>query len=171
MNYLSLGIILKTRGLKGEVKVKSSTNFASQRYKNGNKVLLLNEKTNEVKEVHVASYNFNQGFDYVSFEELKDINLITPFIGYRIVINKEEQPPLKKGMYYYSDLIDCDVISQDNTKIGKVSKVEEYSANQTLRIKLTTGKDLLLPFVKAFIKKVDIENKMIYVELIEGMIE
>ena len=73
-------------------------------------------------------------------------------------------------MYYFSDLINCDVISQNNINIGKVIKVEEYSANQTLRIKLENGKDLLLPFVKAFIKKVDIENKAIYVELIEGMI-
>ena len=38
MEYLSLGLILKTRGLKGEVKVKSSTDFASSRYKRKNKV-------------------------------------------------------------------------------------------------------------------------------------
>ena len=170
MEYLSLGLILKTRGLKGEVKVKSSTDFASTRYKRKNKVYLYKEATGDMKEVHVASYSFNQGFDYVSFEELKDINLVLPYIGYEIVVIKEEQPSLKKDTYYYGDLIGCEVYDQNDTLIGKVTKIEDYSANQTLRIKLNNGKDLLLPFMKAFIKKVDIENKKINCELIEGMI-
>ena len=167
MNLLTLGIILKTRGLK----VKSFTNFAPQRYKKKNKVYLYNEKTSDLKEVHVASYSFNQGFDYVSFVELNDINLVLPYIGYQIVVKKEEQPPLKKDNYYFSDLIDCEVVDQNQKMIGKVTKVEEYSANETLRIKLNNGKDLLLPFVKAFIKNVNIEEKRIDVVLIDGMVE
>lgn len=170
MEYLSLGLILKTRGLKGEVKVKSSTSFASLRYKKKNKVYLINEKTEDILEVHVNSYSFHQGFDYVSFIELNDINLVLPYIGYQIVVKKEEQPKLKKDTYFYGDLVGCKVIDQNNNEIGDVIKVEEYSANQTLRIKLANGKDLLLPFMKAFIKNVDIENKIIHCELIEGMI-
>lgn len=169
MNYLTLGTILKTKGLKGEVKVKSSTDFASSRYKKKNKVYLYNENTNDLIEVHVSTYSNNQGFDYVSFEELKDINLITPYIGYQIVVKKEEQPPLRKDSYYFSDLINCQVIDQSHEIIGTVYKIEQFSSNETLRIKLTNGKDLLLPFVKAFIKNVDIEHKVINVELIEGM--
>ena len=64
----------------------------------------------------------------------------------------------------------CEVYDQNNSLIGKVTKVEDFSANQTLRIRLENGKDLLLPFMKAFIKRVDIENKTINCELIEGMI-
>ena len=171
MKYLQLGIILKTKGLKGEVKVKSTTDFANVRYKKKNKVYLYNEKTKDLKEVHVASYNFNQGFDYVSFEEFLDIDQITPFIGYQIVVDKDEQPALKKDNYYFADLIDSEVFDKERGLIGKVTKVEEFSANETLRIKLASGKDLLLPFVKAFIIKVDVANKRIDVELIEGMIE
>jgi len=170
MEYLSLGLILKTRGLKGEVKVKSSTDFASSRYKRKNKVYLYKESSSDLKEVHVASYSFNQGFDYVSFEELKDINLVLPYIGYEIVVKKEEQPKLKKDTYYYGDLVGCNVYDQNNNFIGKVTKVEDFSANQTLRIRLENGKDLLLPFMKAFIKKVDIDNETIEITPIKGML-
>lgn len=171
MNYLSLGVILKTRGLKGEVKVKSSTDFASERYKKNHKVYLLDPKTQEAKEVHIKSYSNQMGFDYVSFVELPDINLITPYIGHQIVVIKEEQKPLDKDNYYFSDLINCDVFDQNDQKIGEVTKIEEYASYHTLRIKLLSGKDLLLPFVKAFIKVVDIENKKIKATIIEGMIE
>lgn len=170
MKYLTLGYILKTRGLKGEVKVKSTTDFASTRYKKNNKVYLYNEKTSDLVEVHVKSYNASLGFDYVSFVEFPDINLITPYISYQIVVIKEEQPPLGKDSYYFDDLIGCEVICQTGEVIGRVIKIEQYSANETLRIRLNNQKDLLLPFVKAFIKNVDIENKKIDVELIEGMI-
>jgi 16S rRNA processing protein RimM len=170
MEYLALGLILKTRGLKGEVKVKSSTDFASLRYKKKNKVYLYNEETGDLKEVHIFSYQSIQGFDYVSFEELRDINLVLPYIHYQIVVKKEEQPKLKKDTYYFSELIGCKVIDQNTNFIGEVIKIEEYSANQTLRIRLENGKDLLLPFMKAFIKKVDIENKEVHCHLIEGML-
>lgn len=170
MEYLALGLILKTRGLKGEVKVKSSTDFASLRYKKKNKVYLYNEETGDLKEVHIFSYQSIQGFDYVSFEELRDINLVLPYIHYQIVVKKEEQPKLKKDTYYFSELIGCKVIDQNSNVIGEVIKIEEYSANQTLRIRLENGKDLLLPFMKAFIKKVDIENKEVHCHLIEGML-
>ena len=83
---------------------------------------------------------------------------------------KEEQPKLKKDTYYFSELIGCKVIDQNSNVIGEVIKIEEYSANQTLRIRLENGKDLLLPFMKAFIKKVDIENKEVHCHLIEGML-
>lgn len=171
MNYLSLGVILKTRGLKGEVKVKSSTDFASERYKKNHKVYLLDSKTQEAKEVHIKSYSNQMGFDYVSFVELPDINLITPYIGRQIVVIKEEQKPLGKDNYYFSDLIGCEVFDQEDQKIGEVIKIEEYASYHTLRIKLLSGKDLLLPFVKAFIKDVDIRNKIIKASIIEGMIE
>ena len=170
MEYLALGLILKTRGLKGEVKVKSSTDFASLRYKKKNKVYLYNEETGDLKEVHIFSYQSIQGFDYVSFEELRDINLVLHYIHYQILLKKEEQPKLKKDTYYFSELIGCKVIDQNTNFIGEVIKIEEYSANQTLRIRLENGKDLLLPFMKAFINKVDIENKEVHCHLIEGML-
>lgn len=168
---LSLGIILKTRGLKGEVKVKSFTDFASIRYKKGNKVYLYNERNNDLIEVHVSHYSFIQGFDYVIFKEYPTIEQITPFLNYEIVVKKDEQPKLSDDSYYFSDLISLNVINQNNENIGKVIKIEQFSANETLRIRLNNSKDLLLPFMKAFIKKVDLENKAIYVNLIEGMIE
>ena len=135
-----------------------------------NKVYLYNEDTKDVKEVHVFSYASIQGFDYVSFDELRDINLVLPYINYQIVVKKDELPKLEKDTYYFYELIGCKVIDQNLNEIGEIIKIEEYSANKTLRIKLQNNQDLLLPFMKNFIKKVDIENKVVNVFLIEGMI-
>ena len=68
MKLLTLGRIIKTKGLDGTFKVNSSTDFAEERYEKGNKVLIKDERTNNIKEVTVRRYYFDQVFDYVSFE-------------------------------------------------------------------------------------------------------
>lgn len=169
MQFLSLGVILKTRGLKGEVKVKSTTDFASIRYKKNSKVYLYDENTEQFVEAHVRSYTSSQGFDYLSFVEFPSIEAISPFVKRKIVVDKEEQKPLGKDTYYFCDLVGCEVFDSKRGRIGKVVRVESYASYETLRVE-TEGKDLLLPFVKAFVKEIDISDKKIVCELIEGMI-
>lgn len=169
MEYLKLGTILKTRGLKGQIKVYSTTEFALDRYKKGNIVILKNNETNDIKEFEIESFSSDGQFDYLTFKGYNTIESITPFIKYDILIIKDENP-LPKNMYYHQDLINCEVFS-NNSLIGKVIEVEEYTSNKALRILLNNNKTLLLPFIKVFIKKVDIDHKRIDVNLIKGMIE
>lgn len=169
MEYLKLGTILKTRGLKGQIKVYSTTEFALDRYKKGNIVILKNNETNDIKEFEIESFSSDGQFDYLTFKGYNTIESITPFIKYDILIIKDENP-LPKNMYYHQDLINCEVFS-NNSLIGKVIEVEEYTSKKALRILLNNNKTLLLPFIKVFIKKVDIDHKRIDVNLIKGMIE
>ena len=139
-------------------------------YKKGNILSLYNEKTNQRIEVTVNQYSSNKGFDYVSFKEFSTLETITPFIGWLIQADRDKLPPLENGYFYYQDLIGLNVYEKDKL-IGHVKDIEEYSASKTLRIELSNGKDLLLPFVEAFIENVDLENKRLHVRLIKGMIE
>lgn len=170
MKLLTLGRIIKTKGLDGTFKVNSTTDFAEERYTKGNKVLIKDERTNSTKEVTVRRYYFDQGFDYVSFEEIKTIEEATPYINSLIMIDKESLPPLEEDEYYFDDLEGCKVTVKGN-HIGKVTKVEDYNGRRSLRVTLSNKKQILIPFVDQFIKEVNIEKKSIEVELIEGMIE
>ncbi len=170
MSYLKLGTIIKTRGLKGEVKVFSTTHFAEDRYQKGNVVYLVNEKQTVEIPVHVSKYSFSQGFDYVTFEEMPDINLVEKYLKYDIVIKKEESQELGEDMYYFDDLKMCLVYDQNGNEVGIVTEVEEFTSRETLRIKRKDKPDLLLPFITdVFITNVDIEHKRIDVKLLEGM--
>ena len=68
MDYLKLGTIIKTRGLKGQVKVYSTTEFAYDRYKKGSIMFLENPETRDLKEVKVQSYTSDGQFDYLTFK-------------------------------------------------------------------------------------------------------
>lgn len=141
MTFLSLGVILKTRGLKGEIKVKSTTDFASLRYKKNAKVFLYDETSGQYAEAHVRSYTSSQGFDYLSFAEFPTVESILPFVGRKIVVDKDEQKPLGKDTYYFSDLVGCEVFDRKRDGSGK-----SFGSNPTLLTKPCASK----PMAKTF---------------------
>ncbi len=168
MNYLKVGTIIRTKGLKGEVRVFSTTNFPEKRYKKGAKLFLKREDSDAMQEVTVHSRSFDGKFDLITFEGYDTIEAISPFLKADLFIVKEEHP-LPEGYFYYTDLENC-IVYDKNQKIGKVQSIEDYNGKISLRIE-RNGKTFLLPFYDAFIEKVDISEKRIDVHLIEGMLE
>lgn len=168
MEYLSIGQIVKTIGLKGEVKVYPSTHFRDSRFKKGNHVFLLDSEKNIELTLTIKSHTKNGDCDNIYFDEIGTIEEAEKLV-HKVLFVEKDPMFLKKGQYFYCDLIGCNTIFTNGTSIGTVVKVEEYSTYATLRIK-TDKKDVLIPFVKAFIKKVDIDNKIITINFIEGLL-
>ena len=169
MEYVSLGVIKDSFGLDGTMKIYSTTSNQKQRYKGGSKVFLYNPQTNERKELTVVKYRQNGPFDFVKVEELNSPEEINLLKGQEIHAIKDDIS-LEKGMYFYSDLKGCEVVDIDNNVLGTVKEVEEYPAQLTLRVGRKGKSDFFVPFVKQFIKSVDIENKRILIEIIEGLL-
>jgi len=168
MDYLTVGRIVKTIGLKGEVKVYPTTNFRDSRFKAKSHLFVYNDKTNERIEVIVKSRHANGNVDEIFLDGYTTIESVEGFVGCLLQVEKNNKL-LKKDMYYYSDLIGMVAIFDNGNKIGTVKRVEEYAAYQTLRIQ-TNDKDVLVPFVNAFIQEVDLENRQIIVKYMEGLL-
>lgn len=163
--YLVIGKIIKVVGLKGELRVFPSTDFSFDRFKK-NKIIYIGE---DKKEYKIKTARNVENLPVISFENYEDINLVEDLKG-QIIYIKKNIKDLPRDTYYFSDLIGCEIIDENNNSIGKVIKVEDYPAQRTLRVKTAQNKNILIPFVNAFIIKVDIENKKINVKLIEGML-
>lgn len=168
MDYLAVGQIVRTVGLKGEVKIYPSTHFRDTRFKKGARVFLLNEEKKIEQELTIKSHRQNGDCDQVVFEEIPSIEEAEK-INHRFLFVEKNQNDLKNGSYFFSDLIGMTVEFDNGKMIGMVSKIEEYNSYQTLRVK-TSEKDVLIPFVNAFIKSVSLVDKKIIVKFIEGLL-
>jgi len=164
---LLLGNIIDTIGLDGTVKVFSTTNNQDIRYKKGNKVLI--QINDDLKEMVIEKFRAKGQFDCLKFEGISTIEQAEALKGASIKIYKDIND-LKEGYFYYSDLEGCVIQDKDGKSYGKVYRIEEYPANLNLRIKRDNGKEFLLPFIKEFIVKVDIENKVILINYMEGLL-
>ncbi len=171
MKTICLGKIIKPFGLVGVLRCKSETSFATERFKKGRKLFLKNPKTNELKEVEVASFRDSADYYFVSFKGLEDINLVETYVGYTIEID-EAEATLPEGYYHLFDLIGSKVINNETDQlIGEVIDVITYSTKSNFKIKEVNGKNCYIPFVMdEFIVSIDIEKKEIRTHVIDGLL-
>ena len=166
MEYLKLGKIIDTFSLDGTVKIFSTTTNQEIRFQKGKKVLIKIEE--DYKEVTINAYRHSPKGDYLRFDEITNVDEAALLKGKELFVIKDRND-LKEGYFFFSDLIGCYTIS-DGEKIGQVIDIEEYPAQITLKVKANNGKIFFVPFVKAFIKSVNIESKQIDIVLLEGML-
>ena len=169
MEYLSLGKIVDSFGVDGTVKIYSTTSFGEKRYKKGSKVFIYNPQSNERNECEVVKYRHSGFFDFVKFEEVNNPEDATALKGYEVQVVKDNNF-LNKDTYFYSDLRGCVVKDENGKELGTVKEVEEFPAQITLRVMRKGANDFFVPFIKEFIKSVDIDGKIIVIHVIEGLL-
>lgn len=147
-NYIEIGQVISTFGIKGELKVKSDSDFIEQRFKVGNKVFF--KLGNEYETVTISSMRIHQKAVLITVNDIRDINQVVKYINAVICIDKEDKPSLETGEYYVDDLIGLKVVDKDNTYLGVVNDVINIPSNSILEIK-NEEKITLMPFVKAYI--------------------
>ena len=167
--YLLLGYIIDAFSLDGTFKVLSKTDFASKRYQKGKEIFLYQPNTKQRMTVIVESYRKGGQFDFVKVQGVNSKEEALEFKGYEIHALKDYEI-VDKDTYYYVDLVGCKVVDEKDKELGTVSVVEEFPAQLTLRVKREGQPDFLVPFVKAFIKSVDIEKKKIVINVIGGLL-
>ena len=168
MEFLTVGQVVRTIGLKGEVKIYPSTHFRDTRFKKGSRVFLLNENNEVERELTIKAHRTNGNCDNLIFEEISTIEEAEK-LNKKYLFVEKNQEILGKNEYFYSDLIGMKVDFDNGEKIGIVKAIEEYTSYATLRVK-TNGKDVLIPFVQAFIKSVSLEEKHIIINYIDGLL-
>lgn len=167
MNYTMVGTIVNSHGIRGEVKIYPLTNNVN-RFSDLKKVYLGEDKL----ELQVQGVKYHKGFPIVKFREYNNINEILQFKNYPLYINNEDRVVLPQNHYFISDIIDCLVYNLDGVKLGYVEDVIEGGSNDVYIIKDDSlNKEYLIPVVAQFIKEVNIDEKKILIDPIEGMIE
>lgn len=171
MELVTIGKVINVRGLKGELKIESLTDFSSLRYKKGKIIILEDETTNQQVSFKVKSH-FNAGrFDYVIFEEISNVDQARQYLGFYLKVELKDLKHLDKNTFYYHQLKDCDVLTTKNKLVGVVAKVEDIGPHHILRIKPEIKKqDILIPFLWQFIERIDLDKKQIFIKEIEGLL-
>lgn len=167
MEYTIIGKIINTHGLHGEVKVFPLTNDI-ERFNILKKAFIGEDK----KEVNISGVKYHKGIAILKFKEFNDINEILKLKDNYIYVDKDNRVVLPDNEFFIYDLVDCKVFDLENNYIGVVRDIIQGASNDVyVIINEDTSKEYLIPAVKQFIKTVDIKNKLITIDPIEGMIE
>lgn len=167
--WLNVGKIVNTHGIRGEVRVMSSTDFPEERFKKGNELALFDGET-FVSTVKVASHRTHKNFDLLTFEGMSNINDVEKFRNYLLKINKEHLTELDENEFYYHEIIGCTVVSSEGQEIGEVTEILATGANDVWEVTPPKGKKHYIPYIAHVVKEIDIENKKIVIDVMEGLL-
>lgn len=154
---IEIGTIVNTHGLKGDLKIRSESDFKEQRFVPGAVVYV------EGRPLTVAAFRTQKGFDIIHFVGIDHIDDAIPLRN-KILMARLEDAVLADGQYHVTQLIGCEV-REAGVVIGSVTDIRHFPAQSLLVVNQT----IQIPFVDAFIQAVDLDKRVISVTLIEGM--
>lgn len=154
-----IGKIVNTHGIKGEIRILSDIDYKKDIFKIGNTLYIGKHKTPLI----IKTYRVHKNFDMVTFNDINDINEVLKYKGENVYINKNE---IKIDGYFDEELIGLEVYTYK--LIGVVKEIRK--GYQDLLV-IEGNKEYLIPKIEPFINKIDIEDKKIYINSIEGLID
>lgn len=167
-NYYEVGTIIGTHALKGEVKVYATTDFPDQRFQKGAQLFLNHQQ--QWLPLTINSVRQHKGMYLLSFVDYQDINLVEPFLKQKLYVSEADQQELDDGEYYYHDIVGMTIIDQNNQQeLGTVKEILAPGANDVWVVGRPGQKNLLLPFLKSVVLKIDVASKKAYVDVPEGL--
>ena len=165
--YIEIGQIVNTFGIKGFVKVNPFTDDM-QRFRELNYVFVVRNK--ELLKMQIEEVKYHKNVVLVKFKGVEDINMAEQYKGCYIRIKREDARKLPKDTYFIADLIGVSVFDENDNFLGKVNDIYNNKVHDIYVIKDDLGKQILLPSTKEIIKQIDVENDRIVVHLIDGLV-
>jgi 16S rRNA processing protein RimM len=159
-----IGEVVRPFGNKGEVKVALLTDLP-ERFKSLESVLIVKKGNPPFpKKIEGARYIDSKW----AILKLKDFSFddAQNIVGAKICIPKDKRPKLEGGRFWIDEIIGLEVYTTEGRFLGKIVNVFQTGANDVYVIE----GDILIPATKEVVKNVDLGEKKMIIQLIEGLI-
>ena len=157
--FLTVGQIINTHGLKGELKIFPLTDDL--------------RRFRKLKSVYIDGNIMNIVWCKLQTDKvilkIENIDTIEEAMKYRnkfLQVTREEAVPLKEGSYFINDLVGCNVFDETGNSLGAISDVIQTGSNDVYWIK--QPQELLIPALKEIVVSIDVENKKVIIKPVES---
>jgi 16S rRNA processing protein RimM len=165
--HFHLGKIIKTHGLHGDVVCSFDTDNPAA-YAKLKSVFL--EVHNTLLPFFIKRIKWNGAEAIVSLDDITSADQAGKLKGADIYLPLEKLPKPRKNEFYWHDLLGSELIEKELGPLGKIQDIIETSGHNLLSFEYQ-GKEVLLPFVKEFVLEVDLESKIVQVQLPDGLLD
>lgn len=174
-SWVLLARLVRPQGRKGEVLAELLTDFP-EKFQERKRVFLLppaGRKPAEAREIQLENHWLHKGRVVLKFAGIDSINDAETLRGLDVAIPPEERAALTEDEVYISDLIGCHVFAgTPPADIGEIVDVDTDSTSvPLLELRSSRQDEILIPFAKAYLLKVDVADKRIEMSLPDGLLE
>ena len=161
MDFVYIGKIVGTHGIKGEIRIISNFDKKEKIFVIDKPVYIGNEKQKEI----INSYRKHKNYDMITLKGIYDINEVLKYKGQKVYALRRDLNI--ENDYVLDDLLGMKIVS-NNEDYGIVEDIFDNNGNTLLKILF--DKNYYIPYNKRYIKSVDLKNKSIEVDSVKDLI-
>ena len=161
-----VGRIGRPHGVKGAATIEVRTDEPDKRFAMGARLL-----TDSGLDLTVASATWHSGRLLVTFEGYEDRTAVEQLRNALVSVDRPaDERPEDPEDFYDSDLEGCEVVV-DGAVIGVVREVSHLPGQDLLVVATPDDREVLIPFVSAFVPQIDVSAKRIIITPPVGLLE
>ncbi len=160
--FITIGLILAPRGIKGKLKVKVVTDFP-QRFAPSAKVYVNRQP------MTIDRAEWHKENAIIKLNTIDSIEAAQRLRGQPIEIHRSQLQPLPEGQYYHFQLIGLEVWTTQGELLGTVTEILTAESNDNYIVHGTQG-EILIPAIEDVVKSIDLNEGRIVIEPIEGLL-
>jgi 16S rRNA processing protein RimM len=170
--------LVRPHGRRGELVAEILTDFPERFHDRPRLVLIPPERVaTRPREIELENFWFLRSRMVMKFRGIDSINEAESLRGFAVAIPFAERAPLEAGSVYVSDLTGCRIVdlNRGGVEVGTVTRVDRESSNAELLVvrpaERKSGEEVLIPFVREYVVRLDAENRLLEMRLPEGLLE
>ncbi len=169
LEYLIVGQLVNTHGVKGELKATAQTDDP-QRFKKLKWVYI--DKNGSLEKYNISDVKFFKQFVIIKFEGIESIEEAEKLKGFYIKVDRANAIKLPKNSFFITDIIGLKVYDNENNQLlGELKDVIQTGSNDVYVVRDSESKEILIPALKSVVKEISIEEGKISVILPKGLLD
>ncbi len=177
--WVWLARIRHPQGRRGEVFAEILTDFPEKFSDRKQLVLVREDPPTKPRPVQLHHHWLHKGGVVLHFDGIDSISAAEELTGLMVAIPRAERIPLGEGEAYIGDLIGCTLVDIAHRKsrqeapqtVGVIENVDRTAGPVALLIVRNGPEEVLVPFARSYLRRLDLEAKRVEMELPEGLIE
>jgi 16S rRNA processing protein RimM len=182
-DWVWLARIRHTQGRKGEVFADILTDFP-EKFAERKRLWLLADSSSKSalpkaasappRDVELIAHWLHKGGIVLHFAGVDSISAAETLKGLIVALPSSERAALAEDEVYTGDLIGCalvDVAGTEPVTVGEIESVDQTAGPVALLVVRGAAGEVLIPFAKSFLQKIDLKAKRVEMALPEGLID
>lgn len=160
---VAIGRILRPHGVRGEMRTLIMTDFP-ERFLDTDEVYLLSPDNKKIEYHQVLGARFHSNWVLLALSGFTTPEQVSEYRQWLVTVPQDELVELEEGEYWHWQLQGLTVCDDGGNILGKLVDIMETPGHDIYAIQPAQGKELLIPAVKEYILKVDLDKGQMVVK-------
>lgn len=165
---ITIGEILRPKGLQGEVKVLPLTDIPDRFNSLSHVFVSLPDRQDLV--IEIANSREYKGFVYARFVGRESRESVEELVGGLMQVERSSVPELPDDVYYQFEILDAEVLTDTGERLGIVTDIMETGAHDVYVVQ-GDEREFLIPATKETVRHIDREQGRITIHPLEGLLD